>query len=264
MVAVFRVSGGENRSQIWVVRCRFHYTRGESRHYAFMSTIIETGTSQKVGEIEDLPVADQVKNIRHRGIVAAARVVLVFPQRLDEVVLALAGEAGNILFTGIIPVMAEVTSVLLDECPGPFHAGGISGVAGGPRRRQLRKVGRHIAQIVVPESSHHLVHRFDDAQPFPKHEQLDGEVESRLTAERGHFGNCRLPFLAVAGEAWGEPRLKRIRAGWQRRQQNERSAYDATPERLRSTAVAREEEGSRATIRPPPDAAQRAATLALP
>src|SRR5713226_1396225 len=74
-------------------------------------------TSQKVSQVEDLLVADQVKNIRHRGVVAAARVVLVFPQRLDEVVLALAGQAWNVLFSGIIPGMAEVAMVLLDERP---------------------------------------------------------------------------------------------------------------------------------------------------
>ena len=179
-------------------------------------------TSQQVGQIGNLLVTDRVKNIRHRGIVAAARVVLVFPQRLHEVVLALAGKAGNILFTGIVPVVAEVAAVLLDERPGLFHAGGVDGTAGRLGRRQLRKVRRHIAQIVVPEPLHHLVHRFDDAQFFPEHQQLDGEVESRLTAERGHLGVCRLPFGAVAGEAWSEPRFERIGMGTRRRQQNER------------------------------------------
>ena len=62
----------------------------------------------------------------------------------------------------------------------------------------------------------------DDAQFFPEHQQLDGEVESRLTAERGHLGVCRLPFGAVAGEAWSEPRFERIGMGTRRRQQNER------------------------------------------
>lgn len=65
--------------------------------------------------------------------------------------------------------MAEVTSVLLDERLGPFHAGGISGAAGRLRRRQLGNEIRHVAQIVVPQSLHHLVHRFDDAQLFPEH-----------------------------------------------------------------------------------------------
>ena len=159
-------------------------------------------TRQKIGQIEDLLVTDQVKNIRHRGIVAAARVVLVFPQRLHEVVLALAGKTGNILFTRVIPVMAEVTAVLLDERPGPFHAGGIDGTGRRLGRRQLGKVSRHVAQIVVLESLHYLVHRFNDAQLFPEHEQLDREVEGRLTAERGHLGNCRLSVRTVAGEAW--------------------------------------------------------------
>ena len=113
--------------------------------------------------------------------------------------------------------MAEVAAVLLGERPGPFHARGIDGTGRRLRRRQLRKVRRHAAQIVVVESLHHLVHRFDDAQLFPEHEQLDGQVEGRLTAERGHLGNCRLSVRAVAGEAWSEPRFKRIGVGGQRR-----------------------------------------------
>jgi hypothetical protein len=53
--------------------------------------IVSAQPRQEVGQIEDLLVADQVQHIRHRGVVAAARVVLVFAPRLDEIVLALAG-----------------------------------------------------------------------------------------------------------------------------------------------------------------------------
>jgi len=54
----------------------------------------------------------------------------------------------------------------------------------------------------------HPVHQLDDAQPFPEHEQLDGEEEGRLTAERRHLGRRRLPHLTVTGEARGEPRVE--------------------------------------------------------
>src|SRR5215510_3297471 len=63
---------------------------------------------QEVGQIEDLLVSDRVQHVRHRGIVGPARVVLVFPQGLHQVVLALAGQAGNALLAGIIAVVAEV------------------------------------------------------------------------------------------------------------------------------------------------------------
>src|SRR5215475_16190966 len=100
------------------------------------TAVFSAKTGQKVGEIKDLLVIDRVEDISHRGVVAATRVVLVFPQCFHEVVLALAGEARNILFAGIIQVMAKVTAVLLDERPRPFHAGGIGGTASRLRRWQ--------------------------------------------------------------------------------------------------------------------------------
>src|SRR5262245_54801334 len=201
---------------------RAHYT--EERGFRFSA---ETG--EVIGEIEDLLVADRVEYIRHRGIVTAARVVLVFPQRPHQVILALAGQAGNILFTGIVRVMAEVEAVLLDERPRPFHAGGIGGTVGRLGRRQLRKLRRHIAQIVVSESLHHLIHRFDDPQLLSKHDELDGQVEGRLTSEGGHLGNYRLSVRAVAGETWSKTRFNCISVGGQHRQQDERRSDYVTP-----------------------------------
>jgi hypothetical protein len=178
-------------------------------------------TREKIGEIEDLLVADQVEYIRHRGIVAAARVVLVFPQRLHEVILALAGKAGHVLLTGIIPLVAEVATVLFDEGPGPLHALGIDR-ASNFRRRQFCEVSRDVAQIVIRESLHHLVHRLDHSQLLPKHDELNGKVEGRLTPEGGDLGNYRLPTRAVAGEACRKTRFNRISVGGRHRQQDER------------------------------------------
>src|SRR5262245_13414405 len=200
---------------------RAHYT--EERGFRFSAE-----TREKIGEIEDLLVADRVEYIRHRGIVAAARIVLVFPQRLHEVILALAGKAGHVLLTGIIPLVAEVATVLFDERPGPLHALGIDR-ASNFRRRQFRKVSRHAAQIVIRESLHHLIHRLDHSQLLPKHDELDGEVEGGLTPEGGDLGDYRLPARAVAGEACGKTRFNCISVGGQHRQQDERRSDYSTP-----------------------------------
>ena len=63
---------------------------------------------------------------------------------------------------------------------------------------------RNVAQIVIRESLHRLVHRFDDAQFVAEHEQLNGEVENRLPAEGWYLGNDCLAGGAVAGETGGE------------------------------------------------------------
>jgi hypothetical protein len=62
---------------------------------------------QKIGEIEELLVADPVEYIPHRCVVAASRIVLVRTQRLHEVVLTLASQPRHLLGTGKIRVMAE-------------------------------------------------------------------------------------------------------------------------------------------------------------
>src|SRR5262249_3468729 len=122
---------------------RAHYT--EERGFRFSAE-----TREKIGEIEDLLVADRVEYIRHCGIVAAARVVLVFPQRLHEVILALAGKAGHVLLTGIIPLVAEVATVLFDERPDPLHALGI-GRASNFKPRQFPNVNPHPPPTLIPD-----------------------------------------------------------------------------------------------------------------
>jgi hypothetical protein len=57
---------------------------------------------EKIGEVTDLLVGDGVEDFRHRGVVAAPRIVLIFAQRLHEVVLTLAGEPWDILGAGKI------------------------------------------------------------------------------------------------------------------------------------------------------------------
>jgi hypothetical protein len=55
---------------------------------------------EKMCEIEDVGIGHWIHHIRHRGVVAASRVALVPAQRLHEVVLALAGQARNVLGNG--------------------------------------------------------------------------------------------------------------------------------------------------------------------
>ena len=90
---------------------------------------------EEVSEVGNLLIADRIEHIRHRGVVAAARVVLVFAHGFDEVVFALAGEPGNVLFAGKISLMTEITSVLLDERAGaPIRSWSIgppTGLGGG-------------------------------------------------------------------------------------------------------------------------------------
>jgi hypothetical protein len=55
---------------------------------------------EKVREIEDVDLGHWIHHIRHRGVIAALRIALVPAQRLHEVVLALAGQARNVLGNG--------------------------------------------------------------------------------------------------------------------------------------------------------------------
>src|SRR5882672_114728 len=84
--------------------------------------ILSAQAGQKISEVENLLVADFVQNVGHRGIIAAARVVLECPHGFHEVVLALAGEAGNVALAGIISLVAEIAAVALGERAPCFHA----------------------------------------------------------------------------------------------------------------------------------------------
>ena len=64
-----------------------------------------------VGEIDDLCVGHRRQHLGHGGVVAVPRVVLVLAQRLDEIVLALVGDARNAFATGQIQIVAAVAAV---------------------------------------------------------------------------------------------------------------------------------------------------------
>jgi hypothetical protein len=84
-----------------------------------------------MGEIENIGVGQRINHIRHRSIVSASRIVFVFTQCLDEVILALTGQTRSVLLAGKILVMTEVAAVLLDQIACPFEPARIGGSAAG-------------------------------------------------------------------------------------------------------------------------------------
>src|SRR5262249_6214006 len=93
---------------------------------------------EEIGEVDEILVLHAVDDLGHLGVVAASRIVLVAAQRLEQVVLALAGEPGNVLLPGVIGLMTEITVVLLAQRARSFHAGGVGGSGNRLRRRQFR------------------------------------------------------------------------------------------------------------------------------
>src|SRR5262249_18265653 len=139
-----------------------------------------------------------------------------------------ADEAELVVLSEMIPLVEEVPPVLLENCHGPIHTLGIDPDRNF-RRLKFGKVSRHSAQIVIRESLHHLIHRLDHSQLLPKHDELDGEVEGRLTPEGGDLGDYRLPARAVAGETCGKTRFDCISVNGPHRQQDERRSDYGTP-----------------------------------
>src|SRR5438128_8970893 len=90
---------------------------------------------EEVGEVDEILVLHGVDDLGHLGIVTASRIVLVAAQRLEQVILALAGEPGNVLLPGIIGLVTEIAVVLLAQRARAFHAGGIWRIGHRLRRR---------------------------------------------------------------------------------------------------------------------------------
>src|SRR5258708_20588472 len=74
---------------------------------------------EKIGEIGDLLGCHRLQRLRHGGVVAVPAVVLVFPQGLGEIILALAGNARDIFAAGEIRLVAGAAGILLRPRPGP-------------------------------------------------------------------------------------------------------------------------------------------------
>ena len=75
----------------------------------------QRNTGEIIGEIGDLVRRHRLQHLRHGAVVAVAAVVLVFAQRLGEIVLALVGDARNVLLAGEIGVVAGVAMILLRQ-----------------------------------------------------------------------------------------------------------------------------------------------------
>src|SRR5450756_466662 len=82
-----------------------------------------------VGEIDDLRVGHRRQHLGHGGVVAVPRIVLVFAQRLDQIVLALSGDARNVFAAGQIETMTVVAAVLRDQRAAAGDARGIRRIA---------------------------------------------------------------------------------------------------------------------------------------
>src|SRR5580692_5057043 len=125
---------------------------------------------EKIGQICDLLGRHRLQHFGHGAVVAVAAVVLVFPHGLGEVVLALVGEARDVVFAGKIRVVAGIAAMLLDQRLRALQPRGIAGIGGRSRLRQFAdKIGKG-AEIVVGERLGDLVHRLENPELLAKHE----------------------------------------------------------------------------------------------
>ena len=151
-----------------------------------------------------------------------AAVVLVLAKRLGEIILALVGDARDVVLAGKIRVVTAVAAVLLRDRQGARHPRGVAGLR-RHRFRQFRdEVGKG-AEVFVGQRFCHVVHRLEYAQFLTEHEQLDQRIGRLLRAERGRVFRARLALLAMAGEARRHPFLEGLGCGG-RGKENERHA----------------------------------------
>src|SRR5713226_2815959 len=70
---------------------------------------------KEISKLHEIRILHRIDDVRHPGVVAAARIVLVAAQGLEQVVLALAGEPGNVLAALKIRLVTEVAPILLGQ-----------------------------------------------------------------------------------------------------------------------------------------------------
>ena len=165
----------------------------------------------KVGEVEDIGIGDRLEHLGHGGVVTGTHVPFVLSHRLDEKILALTGNARNVVAPREICVVADIAPVLAYESLSTLDARGIASISTRPWRRQLCNCVGKRAQIIVAEALHRIVHEVEAAQLLAKKKQLDDEIGRWLSAKRGYLRIGRLPVLAVARKAWGKALLDRCR-----------------------------------------------------
>src|SRR5262245_33162659 len=106
----------------------------------------------KVGEVEDICIGHRLEHFGHRGVVSGAYVRLVFAHRLDEKILALTGDAGDVIAARKIRVVADVAAVLARESPATLNARSFSRISHRQRWRQFCDCVGKGAQIVVTKA----------------------------------------------------------------------------------------------------------------
>src|SRR3981081_160108 len=95
-------------------------TGGANPTYAFRwQASLRPG--QEISEVDELLVLHGVDDFRHLRVIAAARIVLVAAQRLEQVILALAGQARHVLLPLISRLVTEIAAMLVGEHARPFH-----------------------------------------------------------------------------------------------------------------------------------------------
>src|SRR6202000_454592 len=89
------------------------------------------------------------------------------------------------------------------------------------------------AQVVVGERFCDVVHRFERAQFFAEHEELDQRIGRLLAAERGNVFGLRNALLAMTGETSGPALRDRLglnrRYEGDQRQQGKRLTHGPLP-----------------------------------
>ena len=166
-----------------------------------------------IGEIGDLLRRHRAHHIGHGAVIAVAAVVLVLGERLGEIILALVGDARDVVGAGEIGLVAGIAAMLARRRLRALDARGIGGII---RRLRLRQCCDEIgedAQIVVGQRLRHLIHRLERAQLLAEHEELDQRIGRVLAAERGRVLGRGLALLAVTGKAGRGALLDRFRAG---------------------------------------------------
>src|SRR6202043_2085111 len=75
------------------------------------NALVDSG--EKIGKIVDLLCCHRLQDFRHGAVIAVAAVVLVFPHGLGEIILALIGDARDVVLAGKIGVVAGIAAGLL-------------------------------------------------------------------------------------------------------------------------------------------------------
>ena len=141
----------------------------------------------KVGEIRDVFFFDRLQRFRHRGIIPWPRAVLVLSQYLQEVILPLAGDAGNVRLPRKIGVVADIATMSVGEGSAALHAGGIDGLFRGWRRRKSGEEFCKRPEILIAHARHGLIHNIAPVHTLTVEVELYLHEGGLLAAKRWHL-----------------------------------------------------------------------------